>query len=148
MTKPEVFISYSRVDLESARVLAASLRGEGCSVWMDVDELSAGMRWKLEIRRAIKRGAAIVLCFSTSVVSAERSYVNEEMLQIIEELRLRPAERRWLFLTRFDDVQIPDRSIGGGEFLSDLQYFDLFPDLKRRCDLLAHEISLYLKTLR
>ena len=46
----------------------------------------------------------------------------------VEELRLRPVDRPWLIPVRFDDCQIPDREIGGGRVLADLQRADLFGD--------------------
>lgn len=54
--------------------------------------------------------------------------MNEELTLMIEELRQRPIDKSWFIPVRLDDCVIPDRPIGGGEYLHDLQRIDLFPD--------------------
>jgi hypothetical protein len=54
--------------------------------------------------------------------------MNEELVLAIEQLRQRPVDRSWFIPIRLDDCEVPDRTIGGGERLNDLQWVDLFPD--------------------
>ena len=81
------------------------------------------------IRRAIREDSLVFLaCFSQQSVDRARSFQNEELVLAVDELRLRPVDRPWLIPVRLDDCQIPDREIGGGQTLADLQRADLFGD--------------------
>ena len=50
----QVFISYSRKDLDFVEQLASDLKEAGLDVWYDVSNLHGGSRWSKEIERAIK----------------------------------------------------------------------------------------------
>ena len=54
--------------------------------------------------------------------------MNEELALAIEELRLRPTNRTWFVPVKLNECLIPERSIGAGERLSDIQWVDLFED--------------------
>lgn len=123
-----VFVSYVREDREAVDRLCEELRGAGLSVWLDRDEIMPGERWKDSIRRAIQGGAYFIACFSGAYHKRERSYMNEELVVAIEELRRRPVDRHWFIPLRLEDCDLPDREIGGGERLNDLQWVDLFRD--------------------
>ena len=51
--------------------------------------------------------------------------MNEELTLAIDELRKRPVSKSWFIPVLLDPVAIPDREIGGGETLHDLQWVDL-----------------------
>ena len=76
---------------------------------------------------ALKRPGAIA-CFSSTSVSRDKSYQNEELLLAVEQLRLRAPDRPWLIPVRFDECEIPDIHIGGDRMLSSFQRVDLFGD--------------------
>ena len=128
MTKPAAFISYLHEDSAPVNRLAESLRNAGINVWLDRDDIEPGVRWKYAIRKAIKSGSAFIACFSAGVGARESTYLNEELTQAVEQIRLRPADKSWFFPVRLDECQIADRIIGGGEWVSDLQSIDLYPD--------------------
>ncbi len=54
--------------------------------------------------------------------------MNQELTLAIAQLLQRPVERTWFIPVRFSDCDIPDRGIGSGETLRDLQWVDLFRD--------------------
>lgn len=123
-----IFVSYVREDAHMARRLVASLRSFGFSIWLDEDSLKAGDHWKAEIRHAIASGLGFVACFSTNSENKHRSYMREELLLAIEELRRRPHSQSWFIPILLDDVSIPDMFIGPGETLNDLHYIRLDGD--------------------
>jgi hypothetical protein len=132
--KPTIFVSYVRADATRVDNLCARLRAEGLPVWQDRASLAPGERWKVAIRRAITDGSlAFVACFSSSYTARNRSYMNEELTLAIEEIRMRPSDKTWFIPVRLEDVSIPDRAIGGGETLLDLQQVDLFEDWDAGC---------------
>ncbi|MGK7872981.1 MAG: toll/interleukin-1 receptor domain-containing protein [Xenococcaceae cyanobacterium] len=124
-----VFISYVTEDHELVSVIKQVLEHNGIKVWLDRDSLKPGSRWKDAIRDAINRGTFFVACFSDSYIDREATYMNEELTLAIEQLRLRPHDTSWFIPIRLSNCSIPNRSIGAGETLNDLQRIDLFNDL-------------------
>lgn len=126
-----IFVSYVREDATAARRLVDSLRSLGFSLWLDEESLSAGGRWKAEIRNAIVSGLGFIACFSTNSESRDRSYMREELVLAIEELRQRPHNQSWFIPVILDEVPIPEMSIGSNETLGDLHHVRLHRNYQR-----------------
>jgi len=122
---PQVFVSYVREDSPLVDRLAADLRREGVEVWLDREHIAPGERWRDAIRRGIFRGDLFIACFSSSYAQRDKTYMNEELVLAIEQLRMRPTDRSWFIPVSLDGSAIPPRAIGGGETLHDLQAVDL-----------------------
>jgi hypothetical protein len=138
------FVSYVHEDAEKVDDLCGFLDASGIEVWRDRDQLGPGEEWKSRIRRAIQRDAlAFIVCFSDKSVAKARSYQNEELVLAVEEYRLRPPGRPWLFPVRFSEVELPEFELGAGKTLDALQRSDLF-GARRELELarLANSISL------
>ena len=125
-----VFVSYVRDDTELVDQLVAELRRPGIDVWLDRERIDPGKRWKEALRDAIQSGAFFVACFSANSTARERSHMNEELTLAIEELRLRSTDRVWFLPVLLSTCNPPNRSIGSGETLRDLQWTDLTTDWK------------------
>jgi hypothetical protein len=122
------FISYVREDATAVNRLADELNAYGARVWLDRHDLQPGQNWKDSIRRAIMSGSHFIWCNSGAMVSKSRSYANEELNLAIEELRLRSTDQAWFVPVNLTDAVLPDREIGGGRRLGDLQWVDLAAD--------------------
>lgn len=139
--RPFVFVSYMSEDAERVGRLCEYLSSVGLRIWWDRSSLTPGQRWKQTIRRAVTdRSCAFVACFSATYASRDRSYMNEELTLAVEEIRRRPRDRSWFIPVRLDDVPIPDRDVGGGEVLADIQHVDLFPEWAAGCEALARAL--------
>lgn len=125
---PHVFLSYVREDWSKVKKLHDALTAAGIPVWIDRKSIKAGARWQDSIRIAIREGDFFIVCFSSNYAERDRSYVNEEITIAIEELRQMPTNREWFIPVRLDDCRIPDRSIGAGESLTNIQRVDLIDD--------------------
>jgi hypothetical protein len=123
-----VFMSYVRENAETVDKLCKELRDREVNVWLDREQIRPGQRWQQAIRTAIQEGAFYIACFSHEYAERIRTYMNEELTVAVEELRMRPVDRAWFIPVRLSDIPIPDRSIGGGETLRDIQWVDLFSD--------------------
>ena len=123
-----VFISYVRENQEDIQRLYDGLTKHGVKVWLDRYDIAPGTRWKQTIRRAIGQGAFFIACFSKEYNAREKTYMNEELTLAIEVLRQRPADQAWFIPVKLSECEIPDRDIGGGETLQDLQYVELYKD--------------------
>jgi hypothetical protein len=121
------FISYVHEDEELVDRLQDALEAAGVKVWRDKDDLPPGSDWATEIRQAItQRSLAFIACFSNASDSRARSYQYEELVVAVEQFRqLRPGEQ-WLFPVRFDDVPLPEYSLGAGRTMDSLHRTDLF----------------------
>lgn len=128
MTAKQVFVSYLHADARVVDALHTELDAAGHHVWIDRNDIAPGTRWRTEIRNAIRDSLAMIVCLSEKYDERDRSYVNEELTIAIDEVRMRPVNRSWLIPVRLEECRIPDRTIGGGETLADLQAIDLFPD--------------------
>jgi hypothetical protein len=123
----QVFVSYVREDALLVQKLVTALRQAGIEVWIDKDSIEPGTRWQQAIRKAIRQGDYFIACFSKNYTSRNRNYMNEELVLAIEELRRR-ADRAWFIPVLLSECEVPDRSIGGGETLTDIQQVGLYED--------------------
>ncbi len=126
--KPYVFVSYVREDRDHVERLCTVLKRNGVEVWLDHDRIRPGERWQIAIRRAIEEGAFFIACFSSAYATRAKSYMNIELAIAVEELRQRPTDRAWFIPILFEGGTVPDRPIGGGETLRDIQWVDLCED--------------------
>lgn len=123
-----VFASYVREDYETVTRLASKLSEAGVTVWLDRNEIQPGSRWKRVITRAIRDGGFFLACFSKHYTDRAISYMNEELTLAIELIRQMPVDRPWFIPILLDDCDVPEREIGAGETLRDIQYVALFQD--------------------
>jgi hypothetical protein len=119
------FVSYVRENADQVDRLVLDLYRRGVDTWTDRDILP-GQRWKPTIRQAIRDGVSFLACFSPEAVTRNRSYMHEEITLAIETLREMSTDRSWFLPVRLAECEIPDRDIGAGHTLRDLQWVDLF----------------------
>jgi hypothetical protein len=127
-SKPHVFVSYLREDQPQVEKLCRVLTDNDVAVWLDRQSVRPGERWQVAISRAIKEGAFFIACFSGAYGIRETSYMNVELTIAIEQLRTRPTDRAWFIPLLFEGGMVPDRPIGGGETLRDIQWVDFSED--------------------
>jgi hypothetical protein len=122
-----VFISYIRADRQRVDRLQDILKQAGFNVWRDTGSLRPGQDWRIEIRRAIMSGSlAFIACFSEHTDIKGMSYMNEELLVAVEQMRRRPPGRAWLIPVRFAECTIPIFDLGANRTLESLHHVDLF----------------------
>ena len=74
----QVFISYSRRDLEFVKRLSADLQAAGLKVWYDLSGLEAGTRWGIEIQDALDKSCFFLVVLSPN--SCRSEWVEREFL--------------------------------------------------------------------
>jgi hypothetical protein len=124
MSVSKVFVSYVDDDVERIERLRRGLANYGIDTWIDRHSLRPGDFWKSVIRNAISNGEYFIACFSLAYNSRRSTYMNEELILAVEELRKRPTHSRW-FIPVLLSGEIPDIDIGAGRTLRDIQYVDL-----------------------
>ncbi len=123
-----VFISYVREDSSRVDRLCGGLKDGGVKIWIDRRDILPGARWKSAIRAAIAQGDYFVACFSPAYLKRNSTYMNEELTIAIETLRQKPTDRPWFIPVLLEPCEVPDREIGAGETLHDLQLVNLHED--------------------
>jgi hypothetical protein len=66
----DVFVSYSRRDVEFVTRLADELKGRGKDVWIDVEGIRAAERFPEALKRAIEGADAFVFVISPDSVAS------------------------------------------------------------------------------
>src|SRR5512135_1609797 len=127
---PRVFLSYSRNDFAEVSRLRADLTAHGIEVWWDKDILP-GQDWKYEIREAMKRSNAVILCLSGQGLQRTRSFIYPEVYDAIAAYRERRPGEIFLIPVRFSECEIPSIEIDGSRTLDRLHFVDLFPPDRR-----------------
>lgn len=121
VTTPRVFLAYSHVDRDKVRKVYEDLRIAGFNPWIDTENLLPGQMWHAEIKRAIERSDAFVLCLSSRSIS-KSGFFQKELKIALDQLDERPAGTIYLIPVRLDEVLTPAEI---GKF----QYVDYFhPD--------------------
>ena len=74
----KIFISYSRKDESFARQLATLLAEAGAEIWLDVDDIPAGVKWNNAIQEGLDSADALLLVVSAASI-ASRNVEDEWM---------------------------------------------------------------------
>jgi TIR domain len=72
----QIFLSYSRTDLDSAKSLHELLVGHGYKVWFDQHTLIAGQDWEIEIRKPSR--IRVHLCHSYRLVQSRHGAISRK----------------------------------------------------------------------
>ncbi|MBN1679960.1 MAG: SUMF1/EgtB/PvdO family nonheme iron enzyme [Anaerolineae bacterium] len=65
-----IFISYSRKDETIARRLAADLDRLGADIWIDVDDIPAGMKWSTAIQQGLDSCEVMIVIISPDAMAS------------------------------------------------------------------------------
>ena len=115
---PVAFLSYSRVDEQTANRLKSDLTKRGINIWIDKEQMLPGERWKEKVSDAIKSCEFAIICLSNKALSKE-GYFHKELSEIKERDKLFPGTKIFIIPVRLDKCDIPDE-------LHEIQTADLF----------------------
>jgi hypothetical protein len=73
---PQIFISYSREDVEFARRLASDLADLGASIWIDIESIRPGENWSTAVQEGLDTCDVMILILSPA--SMKSSDVRDE----------------------------------------------------------------------
>ena len=106
----QIFISYSRKDIEFVERLVSDLKSADLTVWYDLSGLDGGTQWGTEIQRAIKQSQHFLLVLSPNSleskwVQREFLYAEKINLKVIPLLYLPCDLPMWLLDLQLIDLQ-------------------------------------------
>ena len=121
-----VFISYVRENQDQVDRLCKDLESHGVNVWLDRNSIAPGSDWRDAIRNAIQEGHFFIASFSDEYTSKTKTYMNEELVLAIDELRkyIRP----WFIPVKLSKCDVPKLRISSDKTLEHLQYVELYKD--------------------
>ena len=120
-----VFISYSRKDERFARQLATALSNRGFDVWIDVEDIPAGMKWSSAIQQGLDTADAMVVVISpdsmaSNNVEDEWQYFLDQKKSVFPVL-LRSAKIHFqLSRIQYIDFQSQDFTVAFADLESEL----------------------------
>ena len=121
-----IFLSYARVDADSAKRLADALTQAGHDVWWD-REIHAGSRFTSEIDKALREAQAIVVLWTEN--SVESAWVQDEAAEGRDSGRLIPVSldgvRPPLGFRQYQSIQLDE---GSGQ---DQQFRDVLSAIEK-----------------
>lgn len=65
-----IFISYSRTDEAFARDLATTLAQLGADIWIDIEDIPAGMKWSTAIQQGLDTADALIVVISPPAMAS------------------------------------------------------------------------------
>jgi hypothetical protein len=102
-TKPDIFFSYKREDLERVQPIVEVLERAGYSVWWD-RKLVPGEEWERRISEVMREALSIVVAWTRRSVSDDLSYASDRVHSEADEGRKRDV----LVPALLDTGRIPD----------------------------------------
>lgn len=115
-----VFISYSRADVDTARMIYFDLKKEGVGVWMDSEDLKPGQNWQATTEKKIRECDYFLALLSRNSIS-KRGFVQKELKIALDMLGEVPLSDPFLIPLRKEECYPRDPE------LSRLHWIDLFP---------------------
>ena len=115
-----VFLIHAHQDKETVFKIYQRLFKDGFDVWLDSEKLEPGQNWQREIRKAILKSDAVLVCLSQNF-NEQHGYRHEELKLALEKAKLLD-DRVFIIPVRIEDCDMP-------ECLKHLHRVDLFEPL-------------------
>jgi len=116
----QVFLTYAHSDKKAVRQLYHRMTRNRINAWLDEKELLPGQNWKHEIRQAILRSDAVLVCLSKQF-NEQGGYRHEELKIALERARSLPEGKIFIIPVRLETCEVP-------ELLCQWQYVNLFEE--------------------
>ena len=116
----QVFLCHASDDKGAVRRISERLRQASFDPWLDVERLRGGQEWDIEIRKAVRASAAVVVCLSKRSTTKE-GYVQKEIRFALDVADEKPDGTIYIIPLRLDDCAVPER-------LRKWQWIDYFAD--------------------
>ncbi len=130
----QVFISYSRRDIDVVESIVAQLEAAGIEVWLDREDIKPGKQWRKQIVEGIDTAEAFVLNLSPNSAASDN---------VLKELNLaEEALDPFILPVMLNEIKIPDEmryQLAGTQFIAyhldpKRGVRDLIAEIKKRRD--------------
>jgi len=130
----QVFISYSRRDIDVVESIGSQLEAAGIEVWLDREDIKPGKQWRKQIVEGIDTAEAFVLNLSPNSAASDN---------VLKELNLaEEALDPFILPVMLNEMKIPDEmryQLAGTQFIAyhldpKRGVRDLIAEIKKRRD--------------
>lgn len=104
MENPLVFISYTVKDQMRVLPFYDYLEHHGINVWMDCKRLKGGCNWDLEIRKAHRQAALVIIFLSKNFIE-KRGYNQREVKMSLKNLEEKLDDDIYIIPVLLDDIE-------------------------------------------
>lgn len=116
--KANIFLIHAHADREVVLKLFQRMQKQGVDAWLDSERLVPGQDWRSEIRNALLKCDAVVVCLSRAF-DQKQGYRHEELKLALEKANLLPDDEVFIIPARLEECEVP-------ESLRHLHRVDLF----------------------
>ena len=113
-----LFLIHSHNDRETVHKLYQRMLKDGLNAWLDAERLQPGQDWQNEIRNAILKCDAVIVCLSRGF-DKQQGYRHEELKLALEKSNFLPDDQVFIIPVRLEECEMP-------ESLHHLHRVDLF----------------------
>lgn len=104
----KVFLCHASDDKPRVRELYDRLKADGFEPWLDEVDLLPGQDWKLEITKAVRAAAAVLVCLSRTSVR-KRGYAQKEIRLALDVADEQPEGAIYVIPVRLEECDVPER---------------------------------------
>lgn len=105
--KANIFLIHAHADREAVYRLFQRLQRKGINAWLDSERLMPGQDWQNEIRNALLKCEAVVVCLSCAF-DQKRGYRHEELKLALEKADLLPDDEVFIIPARLEECEVPE----------------------------------------
>jgi len=101
-----IFLIHAHNDRDTVRKLYQRMVNDGVKAWLDVERLQPGQDWKNEIRDAILKCDAVIVCLSQGF-DKQQGYRHEELKLALEKANFIPDDEIFIIPLRLEKCNMP-----------------------------------------
>lgn len=102
----KVFLCHSHADRDAIQALWSRLKKDGIHAWLDAENLQAGQDWQREIRKALLKSDAVIVCLSQEF-NKQHGYRHEELRIALGKASLLPEDEIFIVPLRLKKCEMP-----------------------------------------
>jgi len=106
-SKPQVFLSYARLDKDKVENLYHKLSDERFKPWMDIKDMLPGEAWEAAIQKAIRNSDLFLVCLSTNSIY-KRGSIQKEIKDALDIWREMLYSDIYLIPVRLEKCDVPE----------------------------------------
>jgi len=103
-----IFLCHSSGDKEVVRSLYERLLADGFNPWLDEKNILPGQEWELEIRKAVRSSAVVLVCLSRAAIN-KAGFVQKEIKYALDLADEQPEGAIFIIPVRLEECDVPER---------------------------------------
>lgn len=102
-----VFLAHAKEDKKAVKKLYHALKNAGLDPWMDKFDLTPGVRWDVEIQKAIRKCSFFLACLSPTSIN-KTGYVQKELRFALDQFQHKPTNSIYFIPVLLEEMDLTD----------------------------------------